>query len=381
MKTAFYAGLGALAAFEVLRVYLVMPLPGSQGLDSLDVAYLLHSYRWAFRIACGLLILAGCFAAFDLRHKWLPAALVVLTAGIVWFFNFQMSAESMFQPPRRLTFQPRASSTVDEGCVVIALEHNGEARAYPVRFLAYHHQVSDTVGGMPVLVTYCSVCRSGRVFSPLVQEETQSFRLVGMNHFNAMFEDATTRSWWRQATGEAVAGPRRGQRLGEIACVQLTARTWFELYPHALVMQPAAEAQEHYGEGKFERGESTGSLTRTDHESWKEKSWIVGIALGGASKAYDWNRLKELRVINDQIGDTPIVLALATDEQGFVAFARPTAAEIFTLEGDVLTADEKSYDLSGRDRADSTQHLLRVPAFQEFWHSWRTFHPDTQRYP
>ena len=91
---------------------------------------------------------------------------------------------------------------------------NGEARAYPIQFLGYHHQVRDTIAGQPIIVTFCTVCRTGRVFSPFVDGAPETFRLAGMDHFNAMFEDATTGSWWRQATGEAIAGPRRGKSTG-----------------------------------------------------------------------------------------------------------------------------------------------------------------------
>ena len=31
---------------------------------------------------------------------------------------------------------------------------NGEAAAYPIRQLAYHHLVQDIVGGVPIVVTY-----------------------------------------------------------------------------------------------------------------------------------------------------------------------------------------------------------------------------------
>lgn len=108
---------------------------------------------------------------------------------------------------------------------------------------------------------------------------------------------------------------------------------------------------------------------------------MIGVQLGGAAKAYDWNRLSESRVINDAIGDRPIVLALALDRQSFAVFARPDARDEFTIDGDVLSSGGSSYDLEGRDVAESSRRLESVKAYQEFWHSWRTFHPGTQRYP
>lgn len=382
MKRLFYAGLVGIALFEILRVYFIMPMPGSQGMESLGVAYFLHTWRWGFRILFGLAIAAGAREAFrpGWRQRSLPALLTLLVAVIIWIFNFRMTAESMFKEPGTLTFKPRVGSVLDEGSLVVGVEHNGEAKAYPVRFLIYHHQVRDVVGGRPVLVTYCSVCRTGRVFEPVVNGQQERFRLVGMDHFNAMFEDATTGSWWRQATGKAVTGRLTGAALPEVPSRQLTLKKWFELHPAATVMQPDAAFVESYDmEGRFERGESRGALTRTDRASWNDKSWVVGVHLGTACKAYDWNTLKGQRILNDRVGETPIVLALSADQQSFAVFERPVGAEPFTLQEDVLSAGGKSYDFSGRGLTEPTQHLKRIEASQEFWHSWRTFHPETQR--
>jgi hypothetical protein len=380
MKKLFYTGLAGLTVFEVLKVYFIMPMPGSQRIDSLDLAYFLHTHRWYFRIACLLVIAAGSRAVFHDRPRRVPVVLGLLTAGVVWFFNFQMMADHMFLQPRQLVLKTRAENNVDESSVVVGFEHHGEARAYPIRFLVYHHQVQDTVGGLPVLITYCSVCRTGRVFEPTVGGQLEKFRLVGMDHFNAMFEDATTGSWWRQATGEAVTGPRKGTVLPEAVYSQLTLGQWFKLHPGALVMQPDENSGENYdAEGKYERGKSKGTLTRTDPDSWQDKSWVVGVQAGPLAKAYDWNRLKKERIINDQIGGTPIVLVLAVDQKSFGVFERHGAAENFTVKGNVFTTGGQSYDFSGQNIATPGQPLKRVNAYQEFWHSWRTFHPGTLR--
>jgi hypothetical protein len=36
--------------------------------------------------------------------------------------------------------------------MVVAI--NGEAVAYPIRLMGYHHVVEDTVGGTPIVATY-----------------------------------------------------------------------------------------------------------------------------------------------------------------------------------------------------------------------------------
>jgi len=380
MKTIYYLGLLGLALFEVLKVYFIMPMPGSQGIDSLGFAYFLHAHRWAFRTCFLLAAIAGSRAAFAGGRKWPPGLAAASALAVAWLFNFQMTADRLFLQPSRLTMSPQSGNAVGEGAVVIGIELGGEARAYPVRFLVYHHQVRDTVGGMSVIVTYCSVCRTGSVFKPVVGGHLETFRLVGMDHFNAMFEDASTRSWWRQATGEAVAGPLKGQALPEIEASQVTLGEWFRLHPGSLVMQPDEPSRKSYDTyGRFERGISTGDLTRTDRSPWQDKSWVVGIRVGGVSKAYDWRRLTQERAINDRIGEVPVVLVLGADRTSFAAFERPDAGWVFTVKGDVLSANGRSFDLSGRDLASPDQRLKSVNPHQEFWHSWRAFHPDTLR--
>jgi hypothetical protein len=196
-----------------------------------------------------------------------------------------------------------------------------------------------------------------------------------------MFEDATTRSWWRQANGEAVTGQLKGEMLPEVESVQLTLGKLFELYPNALVMQLDKASETNYDSlAKYERGKSKGDLTRTDSLSWKDKSWVVGIELNKISKAYDWNLLKEQRIINDKIEETSLVLALSADEQSFVAFERPADSLSFTIRNDTLIANQALYDFSGKDLTNPSIRLKRIKAYQEFWHSWRTFHPNTLQY-
>jgi hypothetical protein len=380
MKKLFYTGILGIILFELFNVYFIMPMPGSQRMRSIDVAYFLYSYRWYFRIVFGLLILTGAKGSFNGKQKWVPAVGVVLALVAIYTFNFVMAADAMFKQPAQLTFLSKEKNTLKDSSMVVSVENNGEVKAYPIRFIVYHHQVQDVVGGKSVIVTYCSVCRTGRVYEPLVKGEPEKFRLVGMDHFNAMFEDATTKSWWRQVNGEAITGALKGEMLPEVPSSQLSIKKLFELYPYALVMQLDKESKTHYDSlGKFERGKSKGDLTRTDSLSWKDKSWVVGIQVGSASKAYDWNKLKEVHVINDKVGDKSIVLVLSTDNQSFVAYERPTE-ESFTFRNDTLLVNTSRYNFSGTNLSASDPSLKKINAYQEFWHSWKTFHPETEQY-
>jgi len=380
MKKLFYLGLVLLVLFEVANVYFIMPMPGSQRMASIDLAYRLYSWRWLFRAIFVVMIVAGAGSAWRApgRQRFAAPAALVLGTIIVYVLNFQMAADHMFVAPASVTMLPADLNKVDTARLVVGIEVDGQARAFPIQFIGYHHQVRDTVAGKPVMVSYCTVCRTGRVFSPVVDGRSETFRLVGMDHFNAMFEDASTHSWWRQANGEAIAGPSKGKALTEIPSRQVTLAEWLREHPSSLIMQPDAGLKDNYStDFDYETGKSRKSLTGTDTVSWHDKAWVVGITVNGQSKAYDWNRLRRERVINDVIGGEPIVLALASDTTSFAAFVRPNPSERFKVRNDSLVAGVASYAFNGRGANGA---LDPVKASQEFWHSWRTFQPATARY-
>lgn len=379
MKNFFHIGIAGLVGFELANVYFIMPMPGSQRLNSIDAAYFLYSWRWVIRVLLGILVVVGAGAAFR-RSKWLALAGLAAAAGVGYAVNFQMAADHMFYQPGTVSLQPIGSNKVKSDREVLGVELNGEAKAYPIQYIGYHHQVLDTLGGQPIMVTYCTVCRTGRVFRPVVGGKPETFRLVGMDHFNAMFEDATTGSWWRQANGEAIAGLLKGDTLPDVFSEQMTLKQWLALHPATLVMQPDTTYTETYARmSGYERGKGNSELTKRDSLSWRDKSWVVGVTVGNRARAYDWNRLQRERLIHDTLSGQPILLVLARDNRSFFAYQRLSFADRFSLRHDTLTNSGYDYALSG-DALSARQGLSRLPAYQEFWHSWRQFHPQTSRY-
>jgi hypothetical protein len=380
MRKAFVIGVLGIILLEIANVYFIMPLPGSQRMRSVDLAYQLYTWRWWLRVAFWGLVVAGLRPAWrpgGWRRGLVPAGLAA-AAGVTWVTNFRMAADQIFRQPTKLVMQPASRNAVALDRLVVGIEVNGETRAYPLQFIGYHHQVRDVVGGREVLVSYCTVCRTGRVFVPSVGGSLEQFRLVGMDHFNAMLEDHGTGSWWRQANGEAITGRLKGMKLEEIPSLQVTLAQWLELHPASLVMQADSTFLDEYAKDySFEKGTSRKSLTGTDTLSWRDKSWVVGLSVKGRSKAYDWNQLERERVIHDEVGGVPVLLVLGADSASFFVFRRPGAATRFERRGDSLFSGENAYALSGRGPSGS---LERLQASQEFWHSWRTFQPGTEQY-
>jgi hypothetical protein len=291
----------------------------------------------------------------------------------------------MFYQPENKIFAESSSNKIDEKNLVVGVSVGSESKAYPVELIGYHHQVRDTIGGKPVMVTYCTVCRTGRVFSPMVNGKPESFRLVGMDHFNAMFEDATTQSWWRQVNGEAVAGPLKGNVLNEIPSEQMTLRAWLELHPDSRIMQPDSVFSKRYeGLKDFDEGKVESTLIGRDTLSWNEKSWIVGVQVGSHPRAYDWNELIALRVINDTISALPVVVAIESDSATFHVWERDTLTFAYDKAINMLVDRQTHSKWNWQGKAVEgplqNQRLNTVQSYQEFWHSWKTFRPHSSKY-
>ena len=366
---------------EILRVYFIMPFPGSHRHDTVAFAYFLDRNICWLRILGLALVIWPLLFYLRRGGAWLRGTLVLillLYGAVFYLFNFKFLADKMFYQPRVKQF---AMDSADINSLVLGVTIGGQARAYPIEIIGYHHQVRDTVGGQPILVTYCTVCRTGRVYSSFVQGRYAAFRLVGMDHFNAMFEDSVTHSWWQQATGKAIAGPLKGQQLAEIPSAQMTLGHWQALHPNSLTLQPDPNFKSRYDSLKgYDEGTINSSLERRDSGSWRPKSWVIGIQSGGRSKVYDWNNLVKDRVIPDTIGNLHLLLTIEPDNKTFYALSYNDSlsfqydSSTNTLR-DVNTHSTWQPDGSCTDGPLKGAQLQPVQAYQEFWHSWRTFHP------
>jgi Protein of unknown function (DUF3179) len=280
-KLLLAIGLIILFSAEILKVYFIMPFPGSQQANTIDIAYFLQKNILYFRIIAILLIVYSLAGRFGKWRRWQQVLFVLfglLYCGIFYVTNCKFLADKIFYQPKMKSFASAASYKDSTDRLVIGVEINGDAKAYPIEIIGYHHQVKDTIAGMPIMVTYCTVCRTGRVYRPYIDHRYEEFRLVGMDHFNAMFEDKSTKSWWRQVTGEAIAGPLKGKMLDEIPSYQMGLHSWIEKHPSTLILAPDTNFRRQYAGLKgFDNGTIEGSLEKRDSASWQLKSWVVGV--------------------------------------------------------------------------------------------------------
>ena len=386
-----YLSFTLLIIFECLRVYLIMPMPGSQTFNSIDLAYFLGANKNSIRIVLYLIILIPFIKIIKGNSIWEKVGLGILSLvyiGIFYAFTFVMEADKMFLQPTHTYFYKIAENKIPLDKLVIGVTENGIDKAYPIQFIGYHHQVRDSIGQTPIMVTYCTVCRTGRVFSPIVNGKLEDFRLVGMDHFNAMFEDATTKSWWRQANGECIAGPLKGYKLKEIKSEQLSLQAWFRKHPNAEVLQPDEKFAATFEKmDSYDKGKSKSNLTKRDTASWQFKSWVLGINLGEMAKTYDWNYLEKNKIIQDSLPSLPLLILLENDSASFHAYNRTVnnmSLQFQKMNDSIVdTYTQSLWNMDGIciDGKLKGLSLTPIASYQEYLHSWEYFHPKSIRYP
>ncbi len=154
--TLFVIVIAALA-MVITPAMLIVPFK-PQTPRAVEISYLLKS--WSPLATVLALIVSLALAAWLWRGKrsWWRRSLLALSfiplLAAAWFAR-QNHFEWMFNPLEQTAFaKADQAQAVDDKDMVLAVAINGEAVAYPVREMAYHHVVHDTVGGVPIVATY-----------------------------------------------------------------------------------------------------------------------------------------------------------------------------------------------------------------------------------
>jgi hypothetical protein len=158
-KAAWLALLGitvVVFAIVVAPVWMIQPFR-PQTARGVEFSYALR--RWSpwitlLSLASALFLVAQLWRG---SRWWKKAFLVIVLIPLLastWFAR-QNHFEWMFNTLAHAAYAKTSEAGfVADTDIVMAVESNGEAAAYPIRQLAYHHLVQDVVGGTPIVATY-----------------------------------------------------------------------------------------------------------------------------------------------------------------------------------------------------------------------------------
>ena len=281
---------------------------------------------------------------------------------------------------------------------VFGVSIDGEHRAYPLRITNVHEIVNDELGGRPIVLAQCVLCGSAVVYSAEVGAGKTLFGTSGLIYkSNPVMYDLENRTLWLHFTGGPVAGSAAdpGNDLEPIPSVVTTWREWSTLHPNTTVL---AILNEIYPPSAYSPESTPGSPLETylntdetvfpvwpSSDALGPKETVLGVRAGGEAKAYTAAVLQERRVVNDEVGGTPIVIVAASESEAARAYERGsvtlslgdeagagTPSEVVDADGGVWKVTEEALVNEG-----TGQELARMPAQIALWMSWYAFFPDT----
>lgn len=205
-----------------------------------------------------------------------------------------------FEPADRLD-EPFLASTP-----VMSVEIGADARAYPLSILVWHEVVNDTVGGVPISVTYCPLCNSGVVFERTVAGSVTSFGTTGkLRNSDLIMYDRATESWWQQWEGRAIVGTLSGTRVKKLPVRLEALREFRARHPQGLVLVPEDPGFRPYGRNPYVGYDSAPMPFLFDGEYDGPGSPTMRVvAVEGYDEAWSLDFLREANKVS--IGDLEI---------------------------------------------------------------------------
>ena len=149
-------------------------------------------------------------------------------------------------------FLPPAEAPWRDADLVLGVAWRGEARAYPIAILEWHELVNDTLGGRPILVSYCPLCGTGMVFDRRVEGALRSFGVSGLLYrSDLLMYDRESESLWSQIAAEAVTGPSLGRRLALLRSGVERLGEWKRSHPETTVLSRETGYRRDYARSPY----------------------------------------------------------------------------------------------------------------------------------
>lgn len=290
---------------------------------------------------------------------------------------------------------------------VIFFQMGDDARAYPIQILMWHEIVNDTVGDVPVIITFCPLCNTAIAFERTVNGEVLDFGTTGrLRYSNLIMYDRQTGTWWQQATGEAIAGELTGAQLTFHPASIISWADFKSAHPEGKVLSRDTGFRRAYGDNPYVGYDDVNNppfLYRgpTTPDAMPPVARVLTIDLNGEAAAYPYDILKDVLVVNDTVGGAAIVVLWAAGtasalDAGSVsggrdvgaanAFARDLEGQTLTFAFDgskiVDTETGSEWDVLGRALSGplAGKQLTPIVAINHFWFSWVAFRPETRIY-
>ncbi len=307
--------------------------------------------------------------------------------------------------PKFVQFNAADSWIADEE-PVIAFQHNGISRAYPLQVMIWHEIVNDQINGTPVLITFCPLCYSAIVFDRRIDGKVHEFGVSGfLRHSDMIMFDRKTESLWQQFTGEALVGDYTGTELTVLPSQIISYEQFKDAYPDGVVLSKDTGYQRTYGQNPYTGYDDINNtpflMGNIEDDRLKPMEKVIGVRISDVQKAYPYSLTKESIVINDTIGQTPIVvfhtegarsaldassISQSREDGSTGAFRRSVNGQTlkFSYRSEKIIDEQtgSTWDISGKAIEGQLKGKQLEPLIfgDYFAFAWLVFWPETELY-
>ena len=218
-----------------------------------------------------------------------------------------------FKPLNEPAYLAAKDAQLAANAEIIGVCVDEDARAFPLRLMAYHHVTNDMIGGRRLSVTYCIMANTAVCYElPREQAGLEAGGLFG--GVLAMREQGTDKCWPQIARvllpeDEPTTEPLS---LGPPAIITTWGK-WRAAHPATSVLAPVAEFEMRYE--AFDRSSRdfrpnplmNTSITHID-DRLDPGVEVFGLAWNGASWASPLDRLREVGSMNVEVGGEPVAV-------------------------------------------------------------------------
>lgn len=265
----------------------------------------------------------------------------------------------------------QADPLLDDTETVYAVEIDGEAVAYPKRFLEIPHVAGKKIGGQDIAMTFCALSNLPVMYDTRLENQETHLGILIQTNNNLVLYDEYSGELIQQISGQTEFGARP---MTTYANQMMSWGSFKEIYPQGEVFEYKFDRWlDHALLSVFRDGlnkqfdPASGPLFPTlalDDDRLPTKEQVWGLSINGEQLAYARAFFEKMPIHNTRLGGQDLVVSYNA-EYDVVSFFKRAKGEMHT-----------AIDIYGYS---NTEKLERLPSYNGvFWMVWSHFFPDTR---
>lgn len=310
----------------------------------------------------------------------IPAVLMALAIVLTHKMHQENIFKAVYLP---VMVEDLSSLSFEDDMQLAVVEYGGVTKAYPLNYIAHHHIINDHFGDHIVALTYCGACHTIITFD--VTDIGHLF-VSSFKNLNMIVADKKTKTFFQQATFQSIIGRLHPHTL---TIIPFQILSWSEVknlihFPHvAKVTTKELRQFQPYARKKIMGNEKKSSLpAKNPEQTFPGRTHVIGVIdqIVNPQVVYLKEELIKYRIVKNE--ELKIFLvAVNKTVNAFKSSVKDRPLNI-TLTPEKTLSDSSSqtvWDIRGkRISGEIESDLEPIAISDEYWFSWRRFHPTSK---